>query len=628
MKKIIALCFALCALTVSAQRITRLTTPFNGTPAALSTPKAQVKAQASELAEDCFLVGYETGDAISSYNGITSYPYPDARIGSALPTSMFQKGEIIGVRFALKEPIGATNVILQLIDNEGYLCDTIAIGEYEDTQAGWNTVMFDGSVELPLESQYTQLLVSYQYTQGTTNKPIGFFSTLHEGGMMYYATISGYGTGWFQFNGNDVAIQLIIRYDLPERSVDIKSVEIPTSTINTEVTTKVKIESYSQEPITSIGYNLEIDGTDHNYTYTFSKPIAAGMKQAGEFPITFTTPDEAGSHSLNLTVTSLNGQEPSVETAVEIPYSLVTRAEPRFSIVEELTGTGCGWCPRGWVGMNKVKAECDSEAAVIAIHRYNSNDPMYPAYYKMPVSLSGAPSSVVDRNNVQIDPYYGSDQEGIVAYTRSCTKVLPEATINLTAKFSDDLKKVDCTASVEFLTDLEESRIVFVVTADGLTGTTSAWAQSNYYTSYSTNQVPKDIAPFARGGEWGTDAVNLVFDDVLIGSSWISNTINAAPKFYSPTTYAQETLSYSVVMPTKTTLKKALLYDKMYAIAYILKEDGSIAQGAHCRVALPEGIQGVSSESAATPCNYDLQGRKVNAMTKGLFIMNGHKVIR
>ena len=87
-----------------------------------------------------------------------------------------------------------------------------------------------------------------------------------------------------------------------------------------------------------------------------------------------------GVHTIELTVTKVNGNQNIAEdnTASNSIIALEKGAE-RTSVVEELTGTWCGWCPRGHVGLENLKKTFGDKVITLAGHYTfgeNAVDPM------------------------------------------------------------------------------------------------------------------------------------------------------------------------------------------------------------------------------------------------------------
>ena len=271
----------------------------------------------------------------------------------------------------------------------------------------------------------------------------------------------------------------------------------------------------------------------------------------------------------------------------------LSKAVARRTVVEEYTGTGCGWCPRGWVGMEKLKRDYPETFIGIAFHKYNTSDPMYVANYysTQALGISGAPGCNMNRR-MEMDPYYGT-YNGIWNDFEAFNAELPAVDVSLTATWNSDKTAVDIKTSVEPLTKDLGFTVAYVLTADNLSGTTSAWKQANYYASnYTKSQFPDDpeLAEFARGGSKGQSSVALTFNDVMIGSSYnnsgknLATAIPGADQAQLGTVYQG---NYSVAMPTKATLKEAIQLNKVFAnVLVISNATGEILNAA--RIAITE----------------------------------------
>ncbi len=291
----------------------------------------------------------------------------------------------------------------------------------------------------------------------------------------------------------------------------------------------------------------------------------------------------------------------------------------RGVLVEEFTGTGCGWCPRGLVGMEKLSKKYGDAFVGVGIHQYNSSDPMYlaPANYER-IAWQGAPMCMINRG-AQVDPYYGSKDDILDDFAKEMT--LPAIGIELEGKLSEDNKSVNATAKIDPLVSGKHS-IVFVLTANGVTGTTSTWKQSNYYTQYSASQLPDDLAKFGKGGELGQSQITYVFDDVAIASSFKNMANTATLNDLVAGTIAES--QFTLNLPAKETLLKALKMDKLFVAAFVLDSKGKVVNAAKAHVT--GGTDGVENVDASVKnitevARYTVDGRLINAPQSGINIV-------
>lgn len=642
MKKFLLLsaviCAALSANAQSFQTISASKAGFAQNPAYVA-PTKKAPAAKADLKDGEFLVGYFTDDNYDTDNGLGFNGDLTLEIGTELFDDLYDglNGfKVNGVRFALCNTAMVKSVKLYGVTPDNYITDALAVKQVnQNCTAGWNYFAFDEPVVIP--NNLISLIPVYEFDNKSGAYAMAMNSNTKEGSFLAYGPLAQDGSMMWGDMGLDYgtpAIQMVCTADPVEGySVRLIDYDGGTAAMGQEFKATFTLSSTSDKAIENFHYTLSFGNDETSGTQTLSKAIPAGIGQKGSFTWTLTAPQEAGAMPLTLTIDAINGEALDQVYSATVYQNVVTRIAKRMSVVEEFTGTGCGWCPRGWVGMEKVKHELSDQAAVIALHQFNNTDPMYVANYHSP-AFGGAPGAMVDRKS-EAEPYYGINDEGIIKSVKRFASVLPEVAIEVSASYTDATQtKVDASAVTEFLTDLEGSELVFVLTADGLTGTTSAWKQGNFYSSYTAAQVgvsktsDPELYEFCKGGSKGQSSVSLVFNDVMIGSSWPSATkANAVEPFTTTGAGEKASSAYTIALPTKTALKNALQKDQLYVTAFVLKADGTIANAARCRVENPAGINTVLAP-VADDVTYDLSGRVATPSSKGVMIQNGKKVIR
>ncbi len=146
-------------------------------------------------------------------------------------------------------------------------------------------------------------------------------------------------------------------------------------------------------------------------------------------------------------------------------------------IVEEATGTWCGFCVRGAVFMDNLSDKYGDDFVGIAVHN-GMNDPMVVANYDAGTTnfpnFGGFPSAIVGRKHL-VDPM---DIE---------TPFLQEAAIPATADISGmatyDKVSRELTVNISSTTtkNYVAPKFFIAMVEDGVTGTSSGYNQSNYY---------------------------------------------------------------------------------------------------------------------------------------------------
>ncbi len=423
---------------------------------------------------------------------------------------------------------------------------------------------------------------------------------------------------------------------LPETGARFGQVQNAVTEMNAESEFPVTVYSDASEAVNNIEYTIDVAGVSE--TRTADVAIPAGFNQSGEVKVKVNSPAEAGSYDVALTITKVNGKDNTMAGQTSVTtFNNLLRIVERNTLVEEFTGTGCGWCPRGMQGMANLRAEFGERFIGLAFHAYNTSDPMYPNYYisASKLGISGAPSCVMDRKEV-MDPYYGTqkNERYVLQDFEDYSSIPAEVDIDLKAEWTgEDNDKVQIDVKIESLSE-DKYEVVYVLTADSLTGTSTAWRQSNYYYQYSAAEVgDADLAKFCKGGEYGTSRFAWNFDDVVIASSYNSLGNNQAASLGTLAAGQSVEDSYTLSLPAKATLRAAVdaSIDKVYAVAFVLNSEGAIAQAVKVAVAKSsgEGIESVrEDENVSEAPTYDLQGRQISTPRRGqLFIRDGKKMI-
>ncbi len=239
---------------------------------------------------------------------------------------------------------------------------------------------------------------------------------------------------------------------------------------------KTSIQNYGGAPITSLLYTWEQGGVEYTDTLTGLNITTLGTKElthSVKFDLS-----EVGEYPINVSVSMPNGvddEDPGDNYASRNLYGMNVQ-QPKKVVVEEATGTWCGWCPRGTVNMDIVAADFADVAIPIAVH---NGDPMTIAEYDGPFSqtVGGYPSGHVDRKIIDIDP--GT----FVAQLQTLTGRMVPAQIKTESIYEPNSRNVvvRATGSLSIATAANDFRLSCVITEDGVTGTGSAYDQRNYY---------------------------------------------------------------------------------------------------------------------------------------------------
>lgn len=235
--------------------------------------------------------------------------------------------------------------------------------------------------------------------------------------------------------------------------------------------------------IRNLGSN-NITSFDIAYTYNGTPVVESvgpiSLASLANYNHTFTTPVTiiAGSNPLTVTISNVNGAgadaNPS-DDSKSITINPVVPAAGKIVLGEEATGTWCGWCPRGAVYMDYMADTYPGYWIGVAVH---NNDPMVHAPYDSGLSplIGGSyPNSVVDRGPA-------NDPSTMEQSFLQKIIVPPTATITNGATYNPTTRELNVSLTYDFQTAASGNwRAICVLSEDGVTGTTSQYAQVNYY---------------------------------------------------------------------------------------------------------------------------------------------------
>lgn len=414
---------------------------------------------------------------------------------------------------------------------------------------------------------------------------------------------------------------LLLDGDYPTHSVTPYNFTQPIVLLGESTTAKVPVTNSGTETVNSIDYIITSDGKDGAEQHV-DMPFALlyGVTDFIEVPIS--SDAEKGVKVKKLTITKVNGNANLAESkSVNFTVATVEKLVEHRVAVEEYTGTGCGYCPRGLVGMDNLRKKFGDKFVGIAVHQYNSDDAMFINYNSYArLGLDGAPSCLIERM-VEADPYYGTNYD-IAEDFQNRLDIPVLAGVEVEGTWNEDKTEVNATATVQSLVDGTSYNLEFVLVGDGLKGVGTAWNQRNYYYQYSPSQLPDDLAQFGSGGVNGKSSIaGWAFNDVALSSSYVSGS-NKATGFTDLSSTEPASSSYTLKLPTKATLLNAIDKEQVYVIA-LLVNNGYIVNAAKAKVVegSSTGIANTKNSTATEAARYTLDGRQITAPQHGLNII-------
>ena len=232
--------------------------------------------------------------------------------------------------------------------------------------------------------------------------------------------------------------------------------------------------------VTNVGANaitmLEIDWNDGtNHAESVSVNIAPGASASVAHP-TIVNYAAAVEKNISVTINTVNGAvdgDPSNNSGSAL-HNTLSQQTSKAVVIEEGTGTWCGWCPRGAVAMDYMIETCPTNFIGVAVHNGN---PMTVQEYDGNMNLPGYPSANVDRAILGASVSQGLFEQ---YYNERVALGVP-ANVSVTASGSGANVTIDASASFYTPVASANFRLAVVITEDGVTGTGSGYNQANYY---------------------------------------------------------------------------------------------------------------------------------------------------
>ena len=354
-----------------------------------------------------------------------------------------------------------------------------SINEYEYNVVECNTpYTITGEPLMIGYTTFTKTPTKYNFPR------VGFWATATRASDCLYF----YYKGWNNFSGevyddNYAALDLQLLTSGPSYRGENDLTVVAADGVRAELSkgnTKFQayVTNYGLNDITSFDYTYEVDGNTTNGSVNVSTPL--GYLATGRIAVEEVKPNSKGVYTGKLTVTSVNGTGDgnTADNAVDVPVVALDGGVKRMNVIEEWTSTECGWCPRGIVGLDKIKQTYKDDLLPISVHTWfgtKGNDPLeVPAYEDVLMTYAyNLPGASINREYLDVDPYDNFEDFPNI-FGQHC-----EATLGLATSDEDMGASVSITPSIEFNIDVPAKLygLAYVITEDNITGVN----QLNYY---------------------------------------------------------------------------------------------------------------------------------------------------
>lgn len=522
---------------------------------------------------------------------------------------------------------------------------------------GYTKVTLPTEFTIPADGCYA----GYSFTMTSATSDITYaadypiltdFGSSNGGG--FYMKASSSFTSWMHsfkdmgYNLNPTIV-VTLKGAFQDNEVYVNSQDLGTRTavVGQTRTFNLGFTGNSLTPVSSLSYTVTDVATGAvSAEQTVGDLGGVEYTKAANLPVTVEAGNSVGDFDKVVTITKVNGVvNTNSNNKASLSLHVLSKALNKKVFEEEFTTTDCGWCPLGIVGMQLCEETLPDNWVGVAAHGLTATsywtDPMYQDdYYNLPADLKSFqyPSCQLDRKQFSISPYFGSARSnsapgGIIDDIKALLEELPDAKVDVSAKWEPGANVITVTAETEFAFDYKYSpyALGFVLIGNGLTGTTKNWYQCNYFPTYGeqygygsdenlawliqkdiliTDQVYNHVALLTKGLDAGVE-----------GS--ISSPVTCGQKQTFTTTFDLTDGIYS----TSTGDDDNLLQDKtkLQVVAFIVNEEEfNVINADKCDISGYEtGIASVADDlgTAAEVARFNAAGQQISAPQKGLNIV-------
>jgi len=658
MKKIYTLILCLAAMTMAATAQTPVkksweNSLFHGKKATevltkgtrLATPIGKAKVATRSGQTGSRNLSYCKGSYDEDFGFYTSYgDSVMMAIGfAASDLQGFKNGTITTVRLPINEPANTLRAYGWIALND--LSNKVAEARVATIEKGWAEVTLPEGITVtgdddiyvgasfvtPLDVEYTEVLC--------TNLSV----STAEGGCYLGSTFVDNPTYWEDKNystwedyagagmGN-VAVEAVVEgVTIPDRDLKLTDADVTIECMKLNKTQPITFTATNNgvETITSFDVESYVNG-EKVQTDNFTCNLALDEEYSGSFELVHGLTANTKGAEVTLKAVNINGQGDDDDmTNNDIDAGSFDAYETLYArnmVVEEGTGTWCGYCVYGIWGMEQMRETYPDSFIGLAIHYDDEMDCGFDEYGYCLYDYSGYtgyPSANIDRTYTDVYP----EPETLQAYYDYQTANETTATISGKAYWDND--KLCVKGQANFCFD-DEPGMFYTVCTVLVEDEVGPYYQTNYMSGSNY---------YVGGWEEKDDSVSTVYNDVVRGmypdfygspiESAYYNGITAGESIDFEFSYdIENSVNYYVYNAdgsvTEATRDRYQDKSNLRVVLMLLEmnETGAVLNATKCAIAADEAsaISSVTSPADHSREYFTLDGRRVSSPSKGLMI--------
>lgn len=480
----------------------------------------------------------------------------------------------------------------------------------------YSNVSFGQFYDVPEGGVYVGYTFDVTSLSNYGNMPISYAMATQQSEGSFFVNTTSMGE-WLTDSEVKLMMNVLVECDAKDNSVKADDFGTAYTVLGTQGEVGVRLTNTGGNAVNSIAYTVTTEGkVSEERTASTYLP---NMMSTSVCSLVFDADETTTPHAKTITITKVNGQPNNAAVPTADGTLITVTHKPTYRpVIEEFTGTWCGWCPYGIAGMKSAHKKYGDKVVLIAAH---ASDIMAIDDYSPILSLVSSYPSAFFNREVSFYPN-SSNMSILIDQSLHRTTV---ADIDTKAYWdSEDQKGINLYTTTTFVYDSNEANygIAYVLLANGLTGTTASWAQSNNLSGQSGSDMEML--------EWytsGSKVTGLKYDHVAIGAWGIKEGLeeSLAPQI---TAGKEQKFAYTLSIEGNS-----LVQDKSQLSVVTLLIDnttGIIMNATQTKIEAPEAnnINGITSSTNQTVKYYNLQGQEVGDDYRGIVVTKGRKMLR
>lgn len=493
---------------------------------------------------------------------------------------------------------------------------TMNVNNSQITADQYSNVSFGQFYDVPEGGVYVGYTFDVTSLSNYGNMPISYAMATQQREGSFFVNTTSMGE-WLTDSEVKLMMNVLVECDAKDNSVKADDFGTAYTVLGTQGEVGVRLTNTGGNAVRTIAYTVTTDGkVSEERTAGVNLP---NMTSSDFYSLVLDADKTTTPHAKTITITKVNGEPNNAADPTADGTLITVTHKPVYKpVIEEFTGTWCGWCPYGIAGMKSAHKKYGDKVVLIAAH---ASDIMAIDDYSPILSLVSSYPSAFFNREVSFYPN-SSNMSILIDQSLHRTTV---ADIDTKAYWdSEDQKGINLYTTTTFVYDSNEANygIAYVLLANGLTGTTASWAQSNNLSGQSGSDTEML--------EWytsGTKVTGLKYDHVAIGAWGIKEGL--AESLATQITAGKE-LKFAYTLSIEG---NSLVQDKSQLSVVTLLIDnatGIIMNATQTKIEAPEAnsINSITSSPNQPAKYYNLQGQEVGDDYRGIVVTKGRKMLR